>query len=54
MSEPIETHELLTEHTTTAETHHLACGAPWMTAHTVDGDGNQTSTVICPACGTHN
>lgn len=55
MSDPIETHELLTEHVPAAETHHLACGAPWMPQHTVDAEGVQTVRLVCPACNaSHN
>ena len=43
--------ELLTEHTPTPETHHIPCDAPWMTSHTVEADGQQTASQVCPACG---
>jgi hypothetical protein len=44
--------DLLTEHTPTAATHHMSCGAPWMTSQTAEEDGTVTSRLVCPVCAT--
>lgn len=42
--------DLLTEHNPMAETHHLKCGAPWMTSQTANADGTVSSRLVCAVC----